>query len=234
MFCRLGSAEESLPGLRHRLVIRGMNAAGARVDLLRQLVGVGGFELRQRAVVEHDPRQRVGRRRAPPAHPPPWRAARSGSCAAPAVRSFSNSICCSCFGDSTLKSCPASRRACCSRSCSCVANLRALPPAAARDRPALPDAPCARAPAPAAARSPRRGARSAGMLSSFGHSARCRHSVTSASSAAYSAARSTGTWLKLICLAPLPATSSKVMVRRPGNTARRRPCHAGCPTLFQT
>ena len=37
----------------------------------------------------------------------------------------------------------------------------------------------------------------------------------SASSAAYSAAFSTDTWSKVICLAPLPATSSKWIVSRP-------------------
>ena len=98
MFCRFGSAEDSRPVGRHRLVIGGVDAAGALVDLLRQLVGVGRFELRQSAVVEHDPRQRVGVRRAPPAHPPRSRAARWGSCAVTGSCSFSNRICCSCFG----------------------------------------------------------------------------------------------------------------------------------------
>ena len=31
------------------------------IDLLRQLVGVGGLQFRERAVVEHDARQRIGR-----------------------------------------------------------------------------------------------------------------------------------------------------------------------------
>ena len=71
------------------------------------------------------------------------------------------------------------------------------------------------APAPAAARSPRRASSSAGTLSSCGHSSWCRHSVTSASSAAYSAALSTGTWLNVSCFAPLPAMSSYLIVRMP-------------------
>ena len=49
---------------------------------------------------------------------------------------------------------------------------------------------------------------SSGTAEICGHSTSCRRSVTSESSAEYSAALSTGTWLKGICLAPLPATSS--------------------------
>ncbi len=41
-------------------MIRGVNAPRPLVDLLWKLVRIGGFELRQRTVVEHDPRQGVG------------------------------------------------------------------------------------------------------------------------------------------------------------------------------
>ncbi|MNQ55969.1 hypothetical protein D3C85_700790 [compost metagenome] len=44
-------AGRQAPGGRHRLVIRGVDAPGARVDLLRQAVGVGALELAQGAVL---------------------------------------------------------------------------------------------------------------------------------------------------------------------------------------
>ena len=46
---------------RHRLGVRGVDAPGALVHLLGELVGVGGFELGEGAVLEHDPGQRVAR-----------------------------------------------------------------------------------------------------------------------------------------------------------------------------
>ena len=49
---------------------------------------------------------------------------------------------------------------------------------------------------------------SAGTAEICGHSTWCSRSVTSESSAEYSAALSTDTWLNGICFAPLPATSS--------------------------
>ena len=44
---------------RDRLVIRGVHAAGLRVDLLGQLLGVGGAELRESPVFQDDARQLV-------------------------------------------------------------------------------------------------------------------------------------------------------------------------------
>ena len=49
-------------GRSDRLVIRRVNAAGARIDLQRQLVGVGGLQLRQAAVIDDHARQRVVQR----------------------------------------------------------------------------------------------------------------------------------------------------------------------------
>jgi len=59
MFCRLGSVDDSLPGGGDRLLIGSVHAAGARVDGLRQLVGVGALELGEHAVFEDHARQVV-------------------------------------------------------------------------------------------------------------------------------------------------------------------------------
>ena len=53
---------------------------------------------------------------------------------------------------------------------------------------------------------------SEGSAASFADSTRCRRSVTSASSAAYFVASSSATCENRICLAPLPATCSYLMV----------------------
>ena len=47
------------PGRRDRLVVAGVHAAGARIDDLRQLLGVGRAQLRQAAVIEDQARQLV-------------------------------------------------------------------------------------------------------------------------------------------------------------------------------
>ena len=59
MFCKFGSVRGQPSGGRHRLVIGGMNAAGGRIDLQRQIVGIGGFELRHAAIFQNQFRQRI-------------------------------------------------------------------------------------------------------------------------------------------------------------------------------
>ena len=106
---QVGVGRRQPAGRRHRLVIRGVHAAGARVDLLRQLVGVGRAQLGQAAVVEDQPRQLVAPRPVPPARPRRWTAGRSASCASPAGCSLSNRISCSCLGESRLNGWPGRR-----------------------------------------------------------------------------------------------------------------------------
>ena len=53
----VGAGEPS--GDRHRLVITGVHATGARIHHARQFVGVGGFEFGQAAVFEQHFRQRI-------------------------------------------------------------------------------------------------------------------------------------------------------------------------------
>ena len=187
MFCRLGSVEDSRPVGGHRLVIGGVHAAGARDRSAPAACRCRWTELGEAAVVEHDPRQRVvcgelfqhvlgggglpGR----------------GLAQHRQAAACSNRICCSCFGDSMLNRAPASRCACSTELLQLHARTRAL---CARSMLAIDSTPwrsmrsqhrhqrlldllVQRAPAPA-------------RCSSFGHSARCSRSVTSASSAAYS------------------------------------------------
>ena len=56
---QVGVVGGQAPGDRHGLRVRGVHAAGVRVDHLRQLVGVGGLELRDAAVLEQELGQRV-------------------------------------------------------------------------------------------------------------------------------------------------------------------------------
>ena len=62
MFCRFGIAARQPAGRGDRLVERGVDAAGLRIDQLRQRVDVGAFELCQRAPLENQPRQVVRQR----------------------------------------------------------------------------------------------------------------------------------------------------------------------------
>ena len=52
-------ARRQTAGRGDRLAVRGVDPPGARVDLLRQAVGVGTFKLAQRAVLHQYPRQRI-------------------------------------------------------------------------------------------------------------------------------------------------------------------------------
>ncbi len=56
---QVGIARRQPPGHRRRLRERRVHAAGRRIDHLRQLVGVRRLELRQRAMLEQDLRQRI-------------------------------------------------------------------------------------------------------------------------------------------------------------------------------
>ena len=50
---QIGVVAGQAPGHRHRLRVMGMHPAGARVGQLRQLVGVGAFELGQTPVLQN-------------------------------------------------------------------------------------------------------------------------------------------------------------------------------------
>ena len=63
MFCRLGSFEVSRPVEVAAMAEAGVDAAGVRVDLLDQRVGVGARQLLQLAPVEDHARQLVARPR---------------------------------------------------------------------------------------------------------------------------------------------------------------------------
>ena len=207
MFCRFGSVEDSRPGRRDRLVIRRVHAPGARIHLSRQLVGVGGPQLRHAAVVEHDARQFVfvgqflehvlGRRGLAGRGLAPCRQAEL------AEQHFLQLL----------------RRIDVERSSGgrvrpvlqfeqLLRQLVALLPEHRPCRSARPCVPCRAAPAPAAARSPRRACAATGTSSIRGQSVWWSRNVTSASSAEYSPAVSTGTSANGNCFAPLPATSS--------------------------
>ena len=127
------------------------------IDLLRQLVGVGGLELGQRrgsrgsaAAAGSSPASSSSTSSAVEGWPVGVLRS-TGSC------SFSNRISCSCFGDSRLNSLPGRARAPAPASSSMLPReLAALLAQQRRGRPARRAAPCAAAPAPAAARSLRR------------------------------------------------------------------------------
>ena len=128
--------------------------------------------------------------------------------------SRSNRICCSCFGDSRLNGPPAAM--CASRSSSPRRRVNSVPSARRNTGSTSTPVRSMRASTGCSGCSSvsyRRA--SAGIASSRGLSTWCRRSVTSASSAAYGPAVSTGTWLNESCFAPLPATSSNVIVLMP-------------------
>ncbi|MNT20879.1 hypothetical protein D3C72_1562000 [compost metagenome] len=52
-------ARGQTPGRCHSLVIRGVDTPGARIDLLRQAIGVGAFQLAHRPVLHQHLRQAV-------------------------------------------------------------------------------------------------------------------------------------------------------------------------------
>ena len=74
---QIGIVRGQPAGHRHRLRIVGVHAAGARIDHLRQLVGIGGFQLGQAAIVQQRPAAADSPRPAWPALPRRWTARRS-------------------------------------------------------------------------------------------------------------------------------------------------------------
>jgi hypothetical protein len=182
---RIGRGQPAGGG--HRLVIGGVHAAGGGIDLLRQSLGVGRAQLGQPAIFEDQPRQRIvdgqlfqhvlggGRR-----------AARGLALhrQLPALEQDLLQL----LGRFEVERTAGLACARASISACAAGRSRRSARAASRDRSARRGAPCAAAPAPAAARSAGTRAPASAAARSRGHSTRCSRSVTSASSAEYSAA----------------------------------------------
>ena len=131
----------------------------------RQLVGVGRLELRHAAIFQNQLRQRDRSRRSSSSTSSAVEGWPVGVLRITGMPSLPNRISCSCFGESTLKTPPASWCACALQLQHARRQLRALRLAAARDPPARPRAPCGTAPAPAAARCSRRRTRASARAS---------------------------------------------------------------------
>ena len=191
MFCRFGIVRREPPGDRRRLPERRVHAAGSRIHHPRQLVGVGRLQLRQRAMLEQELSAADSRRRAPAALLRRSTAVRSPSSSARAASSAGTGSRPDLLGRAQVERLPGQ-----------LVRLLLERPSPARRAPgrawrAAPRrsgcrcAPCGtalRAPAARSANRRNRAWRSAAMR---GCSASCRRSVISASSAAYSVARST-------------------------------------------